>query len=79
MAHGETSPGAMGHGFVPTKSQVQIMVMLRSDLFRECRARRINACPAPSELFRIVNQVTARHLEEVPFPLLDIVAVLAES
>ena len=77
VAHAATSPGSMGDG--PPESRVQVMVMLRSDLFRECRAREINACPAPSELFRIVNHETARHLEEVPFPLPDIVAVLAES
>ena len=77
VVHGATSPGSWGDG--PPESQVQIMVMLRSDLFREKRARKINACPGPHELFRIVNTETARHLAEVPFPLPDLTAVLAES
>ena len=54
------------------------MIMLRSDLFRDARAREINACPGRHELFRIVNMETARHLAEVPFPLLEIAAVIAE-
>ena len=76
VVHGATSPGSWGDG--PPESQVQIMVMLRSDLFREIRARTINACPGPHELFRIVNRETARHLAEVPFPLPDLATVLAE-
>ena len=53
--------------------------MLRSDRFRQVRARNKDACPGPHELLRIVNNETARHLAEVPFPLPDIAAVLAES
>ena len=75
VVHGATSPGSWGDG----PSEVQIMVMLRSDLFREIRARRINACPGPHELFRLVNRDTARHLAEVPFPLPVLADVLAES
>ena len=70
VVHGETAPGSWG--------DVQIMVMFRSDVFREVRGRTINACPGPQELFRIVNLMTARHLAEVPFPLPDIAAVLSE-
>ena len=76
VAHGASAPGSWGDG--PPESQVQITVMLRSDLFRELRARKKDACPWPSELFRIVNNETARHLAEVPFPLPNIAAVLAE-
>ena len=76
VVHGATSPGSWGDG--PPESQVQIMVMLRSALFREIRARTINACPGPHELFRIVNREAARHLAEVPFPLPDLATVLAE-
>ena len=46
---------------------------------REVLDRKINACPGPQELFRVVSEVTARHLAEVPFPLPDISAVLAEG
>ena len=77
LAHGAKVPGSLDDG--PPENQVQIMVMLRSDLFRDARARRINACPVPSELFRIVNLEVSKHLVEVPFPLPDIVAVIAES
>ena len=76
VVHGATAPGSWGSG--PPESQVQITVMLRSDLFRESRARIINACPGPRELLRVVNLETARHLAEVPFPLPDITAVVAE-
>ena len=82
MVHGATSPGSLDSRSKsiggPPNSQVQIMVMLRSDLFREIRAHKINACPGPHELFRIVNRETAKHLAEVPFPLPDLAAVLAE-
>ena len=43
-----------------------------------CEPAKKDACPGPHELFRIVNNETARHLAEVPFPLPDIAAVLAE-
>ena len=76
VAHGASAPGSWGDG--PPENQVQITVMLRSDLFRQVRARNVNECPGPHELFRIVNNETARHLAEVPFPLPDIAAVLAE-
>ena len=74
VSHAAVSAGSMGEG----DQQVQIMVMLRSDLFRDARARRINACPGPSELFRIVNLETSKHLSEVPFPLPSITQVMAE-
>ena len=48
--------------------QVQIAVMLRSDVYRLNRARKINAIPGPEQMFRIVNTETARHLAEKPFP-----------
>ena len=70
VVHGETAPGSWG--------DMQIMVMFRSDFFRDIRARKINARPGPEELFRIVNMMTARHLAEVPFPRPDIAAVIAE-
>ena len=57
---------------------VQIAVMLRSDVFRQSRARKIDAIPGPGELFRIVNTETAKHLAEKPFPLPDLASVLAE-
>ena len=70
VVHGETAPGSWG--------DMQIMVMFRSDFFREIRARNINNRPGPEELYRLVNTMTARHLAEVPFPLPDIAAVIAE-
>ena len=70
VVHGEIAPGSW--------NDLQIMVMFRSDFFRENRARILNRMPGPAELFRIVNDMTARHLAEVPFPLPDIAAVIAE-
>jgi hypothetical protein len=77
VAHGENAAGSYGEG--PPSEQVQIAVMLRSDVFRAARARRINATPGPVELFRIVNTETAKHLAEQPFHLPDLAAVIAES
>ena len=75
VEHVEAAPGTWGAA--PPESQLQVAVMLRSDLFRQNRARRINACPGPRELFRVVNDVFARHLAEVPFPMPNMTAVMA--
>ena len=77
VAHGLHAAESYGEG--PPSEQVQMAVMLRSDVFREARARRINARPGPAELFRIVNSETAKHLAEQPFHLPDLAAVIAES
>ena len=77
VVHGEQSAGSYGDG--PLSEQVQIVVILRSDVFRAARARRINATPGLAELFHIVNSETARHLAEQPFHLPDLAAVIAES
>ena len=58
--------------------RVQIAVMLRSDVFRGARARKINSTSGPAELFNIVNTETAKHLAEQPLHLPDLAAVLAE-
>ena len=71
VAHTAASAGCYG-------DDVQIAVMLRSDLFRESRARRIDACPGPKELFRIVNKEVAQHLATVPCPLPNIEDVMAQ-
>ena len=54
--------GSYGGG--PPSEQVQIAVLLRTDVFRAARARAINATPGPAELFEIVKSATARHLAE---------------
>ena len=77
VAHGEEAAGSYGEG-APTE-QIQIAVMLRTDVFRAARARAINSSPGPVELFSIVNTETARHLAQQPFPMPDLAAVLAES
>ncbi len=73
VVHGEHAAGSYGGG--PPSEQVQIAVMLRTDVFRAARARTINATPGPAELFEIVNSATARHLADLP----DLAAVIAES
>ena len=57
---------------------VEIAIMFRTDVFRKCRARKINAQPSPAELYRIVNEETAKFLAEHPFVLPDLAAVAAE-
>ena len=76
VAHGEEAAGTFGEG-APTE-QIQIAVMLRTDVFRAARARTINSSPGPVELFSIVNTETAKHLAQQPFPMPDLAAVLAE-
>ena len=58
--------------------RLQIAVMIRSDVFRNCRARKINSTPGPVELFRVVNCTVAQHLADVPVALPDLTEVLAE-
>ena len=43
VAHGASAQGSYG----PPENKVQITVMLRSDLFRQVRARKKDACPGP--------------------------------
>ena len=59
--------------------RLQIAVMIRSDVFRECRARKINATPGPAEFFRVVNYTVAQHLARVPVALPDLAEVLDEE
>ena len=77
VEHCAESAGCYGEG--PPSKQVQIVVMLRSDVFRVARARTINAMPGPAELFIVVNTEAAKHLADHPFRLPDLDAVLAES
>ena len=58
--------------------RLQIAVMIRSDVFWECRARKINSTPGPAEFFRVVNYTVAQHLAVVPVALPDLTEVLAE-
>ena len=77
VLHGDNATGSYGKG--PPSEQVQIAVMLRTDVFRLARDRAINSTPGPAELYHIVNTETARHLAEQPFHLPDLAAVVAES
>ena len=43
--------------------------MIRSDVFRDFRARKINSTPAPAEFFGVVNYTVAQHLADVPVVL----------
>ena len=70
--HVENPAGCWGDG----PDRLQIAVMFRSDVFRESRFRRK---PGESELFDVVNEVTATHLAEKPFFLPDLSEVLDES
>ena len=58
--------------------RLQIAVMIRSDVFRECRARKINSTPRPADFFRVVNCTVAQHWADVPAALPDLTEVLAE-
>ena len=58
--------------------KLQIAVMIRCDVFRDFRARKVNATPGPAEFFRVVNYAAAQHLADVPVALPDLTEVLAE-
>ena len=58
--------------------RLQIAAMIRSDVFRDFRARKINSTPGPAEFFRVVNYTVAQHLADVPVALPDLTEVLAE-
>ena len=58
--------------------RLQIAVMIRSDVIREYRARKIDSTPGPTEFFQIVNYTVAQHLADVPVALPDLTEVLAE-
>ena len=60
------------------EKRLQIAVMIRCDVFRDFRARKINAKPGPAEFFRVVNYAAAQHLADVPVALPDLTEVLAE-
>ena len=75
VKHSAESQGSLGEGC----EQVQIAVMLRTDVFRNARARKINCTPGPGELYRVVNAETAKHLAETPLYMPDLIDVIAES
>ena len=58
--------------------RLQIAVMIRSDVFRELRARKKNSTPGPVEFFHVVNRTVAQHLADVPVAPPDLTEVLAE-
>ena len=70
----DLAPAETGKG----DQRLQIAVMIRSDVFRDCRARKINSTLGPVELFRVVNCTVAQHLADVPVALPDLTEVLAE-
>ena len=79
-AAGTAQDGAAGTAQASEGDQrLQIAVMIRSDVFRECRARKINATPGPAEFFRVVNYTVAQHLAHVPVALPDLAEVLDEE
>ena len=77
VKHNDQAVGCYGKS--PKTQQVQIAVMLRTDVFRQARARKLNTTPGHSELYRVVNTETAKHLAETPFYLPDLDAVIAEA
>ena len=58
--------------------RLQIAVMIRSDVFRELRARKKKSTPGPVEFLSVVNRTVAQHLADVPVALPDLTEVLAE-
>ena len=59
-------------------TRLQIALMLRCDVFRDFRARKVDSTPGPAEFFRVVNYALAEYLAEVPVALPDLTEVLAE-
>ena len=59
-------------------ARMQIAVMIRCDVFRDYRTRRVNSIPGPADFFRVVNHAAAQHLAEEPVALPDLTEVLVE-
>ena len=73
LAESETAKGT-----AKGDQRLQIAVMIRSDVFREVRARKIDATPGPADFFRVMTYTVAQHLADVPVALPDLKEVLAE-
>ena len=73
-----TTKGDSSAASAECDQRLQIAVMIRCDVFREFRARKINSTPGPAEFFRVVNYAAAQHLADVPVALPDLTEVLAE-
>ena len=73
-AKGDAEDPALAEG----DQRLQIAVMIRCDVFRDFRARKINSTPGPAEFFRVVNYTVAQHLADVSVALPDLTEVLAE-
>ena len=73
-AKGDAEDPALAEG----DQRLQIAVMIRCDVFRDFRARKINSTLGPVEFFRVVNYAVAQHLTDVPVALPDLTEVLAE-
>ena len=58
---------------------VHIAVMLRTDVFREERARSMLTAPTPSRVYDIVNQVVASSLATDPLHFPDLRTCLEEA
>ena len=58
--------------------RLQIAVMIRSDVFGDFRARKINSTLGLVEFFRVVNCAVAQHLADGPVALADLTEVLAD-
>ena len=74
----DLASAAKAKGTAKGDQRLQIAVMIRSDVFRELRARKKNSTPGLVELFRVVNCTVAQHLADVPVALPDLTEVLAE-
>ena len=57
---------------------VHIAVMLRTDVFREERARSMSSKPTPCRVFDLVNQVVAESLATAPLHFPDLATCIAE-
>ena len=79
QGHGEADAAQEHGGAATADGGLEIAVMIRSDVFRNCRARTIDSTPGPVDFFQVVNTVVAEHLAEVPVRLPDLTAVLKEA
>ena len=57
---------------------IHIAVMLRTDVFREERARSMSTRPTPSAVFDTVNQVVASRLASHPLQFPDLGSCISE-
>ena len=67
-----------GAGSASEQSGYLIAIMLRSDVFRWSRARKLKGKPTPVDMFDLINQTVAEHVATEAFVIPDFATVVGK-